>query len=117
MFHDDSLKLIRKLKDSQNNYIWTAGSIQTGAPDLLLGKSYVINQDMATPAANAKAVLYGDFSKFIIRDVMQVEVFRLNELYIRNGQIGFIAFARSGSVLVDAGTKPVRGHQLAQAES
>jgi HK97 family phage major capsid protein len=118
MLHDDSLKYYRKVKDAQNNYIWTMGNVQTGTPDQLLGSVYVINNEMAnTSTANAKSVLYGDFSKFWIRDVLEVSVQRLNELYALNNQVGFVGFKRTGSVVMDAGTHPLRGHQNAQAES
>jgi HK97 family phage major capsid protein len=100
MFNDSSLKALRKLKDGQGNPIWQPGLVQ-GAPDKILGYDYVINQDVATMAASAKSVLFGDFSKFFIRDVMDLSIFRIGEKYIENGQVGFVAFSRHDSTLVD----------------
>jgi HK97 family phage major capsid protein len=117
MFPKTMLTAVRKLKDGNNNYVFTMGDIRVGAPDTLLGKGYVINPQMTATGVNAVPVLYGDFSKYLVRTAMQVEIHRMNEMFIQNGQIGFIAFARSGGVLLDAGTHPVVGYKLAQAAS
>ena len=59
-------------------------------------------------AANAKSVLFGDFNRYIIRDVMDLMLVRFGELYMGSGQIGFTAFARADANLQDAGMHPVR---------
>jgi len=76
-------------------------------PDTVNGYPYVINNDMAVMAANAKSVLFGDFSNYMIRDVLGVEVIRLVERYAEFNQVAFIAWARSDGALIDAGTHPV----------
>lgn len=106
MLHDSTLKAIKKLKDSYGRYIWLPGTTQN-APDSILGYEYVINNDMAVMAANAKSVLFGDLSNFYVRDVMDVTLFRISEKYIENGQVGFLAFARADSGVLDAGTHPI----------
>jgi HK97 family phage major capsid protein len=68
-FADSTLQAIRKLKDGQGNYLWQMGNVQTGAPDLLLGKPYSINDDVAAIATGAKAVIFGDHSKYFVRKV------------------------------------------------
>lgn len=100
MFNDNTLKVIRKLKDSQGIPLWQP-SLQIGVPDTILGYRYVINQDVASMAANAKSILFGDFRKFFIRDVMDVSIFRMGEKYIDSGQVGFVAFSRHDSVMSD----------------
>ncbi|QKE74763.1 phage major capsid protein [Arthrobacter citreus] len=100
MLNDNSLKAIRKLKDSQGNPLWQPGLVQ-GAPDKILNYNYTINQDMPTMAANAKSLLFGDLSTFIIRDVMDLSIFRMGEKFIDSGQVGFVAFSRHDSVLTD----------------
>jgi HK97 family phage major capsid protein len=100
MLNDSSLKALRKLKDGQGNPIWQPGLVQ-GAPDKILGYDYIINQDIATMAASAKSMLFGDFSNFFIRDVMDLAIFRIGEKYIENGQVGFVAFSRHDSTLAD----------------
>ena len=58
----------------------------------------------AAMAANAKSMLFGNYKKFIIRDVMDTTLFRMTDsAYTLRGQVGFVAFRRSGSNLIDAG--------------
>jgi HK97 family phage major capsid protein len=107
MMHDDTLKALRKLKDSQQRPIFVPGyetGNPGGAPDRLLGREIVINQHMPAMAANAKSILFGDFSKYLIRDVMDLTLFRMTDSkYTEKGQVGFLAFQRSGANMVDIG--------------
>lgn len=109
MMHDSSLKVVRKIKDSQNRPIFVPGyeagaMINGGAPDTLMGRPIYICQEMATMAANAKSILFGDFRKYIVRDVMDLTLFRMTDsAFTLLGQVGFVAFMRSGGNLVDAG--------------
>jgi HK97 family phage major capsid protein len=82
--------------------------LTAGQPDTILGYPYIINQSMTTPATGVKSILFGDFSKYIIRDVREVELRRLDELYAVLGQTAFLAFARTDGDLLDAGTHPVK---------
>jgi len=108
MMADASVAKIRKLKDSQNLPIWQAGSPTAGEPDLLLGYPIIINNDVPVMAANAKSILFGDFSKYIVRRVKDITLLRLNERYAESHQVGFLAFARFDGDLIDAGTHPIR---------
>lgn len=107
MLHDDALKMLRKIKDSQGRPIFVPGyemGNPGGAPDRLLGREIVINQNMPAPGASAKSVLFGQFSKYLIRDVMDVTLFRMTDsAYTLKGQVGFVAFCRSGANLLDVG--------------
>ncbi|ERS12014.1 gp36 major capsid [Marinobacter sp. EN3] len=103
MFHDQTLKHLKMMKDDQNRPLWVPG-VAVGEPDTIDGSGYVINQHMPELAAGAKALLYGDFSKYIIRDVMQFMLFRMTDSkYTEKGQVGFLAFMRSGGGLMDVG--------------
>jgi HK97 family phage major capsid protein len=106
MMNDSTLKAIKKLKDSYGRYLWLPGTSQN-APDTIMNYGYVINNDMASMAANAKSVLFGDLSTFYVRDVMDITLFRISEKYIENGQVGFLAFYRGDSAALDAGTHPI----------
>ena len=107
MMHDSSLKALRKIKDDNGRPIFVPGYEQGnpgGAPDRLLGREIVINQYMASMAASAKSILFGDFSKYLIRDVMDVTLFRMTDsAFTLKGQVGFVAFCRSGGNMVDNG--------------
>lgn len=107
MMHDSTVKALRKLKDTQNRPIFVPGYEQGnpgGAPDRLLGRPIYISQEMPAMAANAKSILFGDFSKYVIRNVMDLTLFRMTDsAFTLNGQVGFVAFMRAGGRLIDAG--------------
>lgn len=107
MFHDSTLKVIRKIKDTQNRPIFVPGyeaGNPGGAPDRLMGRPITINQHMPVMAANAKSIIFGQMSKYLIRDVMDLTLFRMTDsAYTRKGQIGFLAFQRCGGNLIDVG--------------
>jgi HK97 family phage major capsid protein len=100
LFKDSSIKLVRKLKDADNQYLWQPG-LQAGAPDTLLGKPVYADPDMAAATTGLVSVLFGDFSYYWIRDVDGIAFQRLNELYAENGQIGFRAFHRTDGELLN----------------
>lgn len=103
MFHDTTLREIKKLKDTTGRPLWLPGH-DVGAPDTINGKPYTINQQMPVMAANAKSILFGDFSHYKIRDVMAMLLFRFTDsAYTKKGQIGLLAWMRSGGNLVDVG--------------
>lgn len=106
MMNDATLKVIRKLKDSQNRPIFLPGydGLGNAMGDSILGYGVTINQDMAVPAANAKSILFGDFSRYTIRDVMGMTLFRFEDsAYAKLGQVGFLAWMRTGGTLTDGG--------------
>lgn len=107
MLADSTLKVVRKIKDSNGRPIFVPGYEQGnpgGAPDRLLGRQIVINDDVAAMAANAKSILFGDFKKYVVRKVMDLTLFRMTDsAFTLNGQVGFVAFQRMGGNLIDAG--------------
>jgi HK97 family phage major capsid protein len=109
MFHDTILAAIRGLKDvTSGQYLWQPG-MQAGVPDRLFGYRYVVNQSMASAQAQAaKIILFGDFSKYKVRDVAGIRLVRLDELFAQTDQVGFVAFLRSDGQLLDAGTNPIK---------
>jgi HK97 family phage major capsid protein len=101
MMNDKTLAAFRKLKGSDGQYIVAAG-INSGVPTSLLGQPVVINNDMPDIAANAKAVLYGDFSKYVIRYVagLNFKVFE-DAKYAELDQTGFLGLGRFDGLLTD----------------
>jgi HK97 family phage major capsid protein len=111
MMHDDMLALIRKITlitgtTVTPEWAWQPG-LAPGAPDTILGKPYTINQDIPQPTNGNKGLLFGDFSKYIIRDVIGGQLLRLNERYADYLQVGFIYYMRTDGDLLDAGTDPI----------
>ena len=101
MFNDSTLKALRKIKDSDGLYIWQTPNARTDEPATLLGNSYSVNQDMAAIATGNKTVLYGDFSRYVVRLVRDFSVKRLIERYAEFYQVGFLGFARFDGELMD----------------
>lgn len=105
MTADTSIRVIRKIKDTQGRPIFNPGyetGVPGGAPDTLLGYPIVVNDDVATMAANAKSIAFGQLSQYVIRDVMDVQVRRFDDsAFALNGQVGFCGWARTGGNLLD----------------
>lgn len=109
MLHDLSLAKVRKLKDSQNRPLWEP-SLQVGAPSLINGRPYVVNNDMPVMAASAKSILFGDFNAgYIVRQVRDRQAMRLTERYADFLQVGFLAFERHDGKPDDPGA--IRAYQ------
>lgn len=90
LFHRDILKAIRKLKDSQNQYIWVPG-LQNGVADTILDLPYVLDEFAPnTITTGLYTALLGDFSYYWIVDALSVSIQRLDELYAETNQVGFI---------------------------
>ena len=101
MFNDQTFGYLRKMTDSTGRLLWQDGYVN-GAPATFNNKRYWINNDMANIATGAKTVIYGDFSKFVVRRVNSLVLKRLNELYAGSDSVGFVSFIRADSKLTDA---------------
>lgn len=114
VFADSTLRELKRLKDAEGRPLWVPG-LTANAPDTILGYEYVVNDDVAAMAAGARSILFGDMSKFIIRDVRDVQLRRLDERYAEFDAVAFVAFSRHDSKVIDAGTGPIRYMQNAAA--
>jgi len=113
-FAQPTRKVIRKLKDTAGRPIWAPSyeaGISAGLADELLGHPIQINNHMPSPAANAKSIAFGKLDEYMIRDAMEVTLFRFEDsAYISKGQIGFLAWARAGGNLLDTGAVKTYQH-------
>jgi HK97 family phage major capsid protein len=107
MMNDGTLKALKEVLDKYGRPLWKPG-LASGDPDTINGYPYWINNDVATLAASAKTVLFGQMKKYLVRRVKSLQVLRLSERYADYGQIAFIGFARYDGNLLDAGTHPVK---------
>lgn len=112
MLNDATLRDLKLIKDEEDRPIWLPG-VAVREPDLILGYQYTVNQDMANQGESAKPLLFGDFSKFVVRDVRGVTLLRLVERYADYHQVGFLAFLRNDSRGLNAGTGPIKFFQNA----
>lgn len=94
MLSDPIVKAVRKLKDGQGNYLWQLGNYQAGVPANLLGYNVVVNQDMSQAMTTGqKIMLFGDFSKYIVRKVGAPTIGVMKERFWPNtGVAGLIRF-------------------------
>lgn len=100
MMNDAVVKYLRKFKDSDGQYMWQPG-MQAGVADRLMGYPIVLNQNMDSAfTTGKKLVLFGDFSKFVIRDVASVRFYRLDERYRDLDQTAFVALLRMDSKIL-----------------
>lgn len=107
MGHDSTILKLRSMVDGQSRPVWEP-SLQVGQPGTLYGYPVVTNQSMASYAATARVLAFGDFSKYVIRDVAQIEIMRLDERYAEAHQVAFLGFSRHDGDLLDAGTDPIK---------
>lgn len=101
MFRDTTLASIRKLKDGQGNYLWQMGDVRIGAPDLILGKPYSVNDDTPAIATGNKSVLFGDFGRYTVRKVGRPLIGTVRERFWP--KIGLAGLIRFDGELLDAG--------------
>lgn len=99
VLNDSTVKALRKLKDSNGNYIWSP-SVSAGIPDTIMNLPYYTSSYVPESTAGSKAIAFGDFSYYWIADRKGFTFKRLNEVFAMNGQIGFIASKRVDGRLI-----------------
>ena len=104
---DGLVKAVKKLKDGEGRPLWVPG-VAVREPDTILGYRYAVDMEIPTPAASAITAYFGDFSKFLLRDVGGMQMLRLTERYAEYLQVAFLLFSRHDSILLDAGTHPIK---------
>lgn len=98
IMNDTTLKAIRKLKDSDGNYLWTKGF--NGEPETILGRPVYTSQFAPEIGAGNRIIAFGDMSYYTIGDRSKRTFQRLNELYSANGQVGFRGYERVDGKLI-----------------
>lgn len=99
LMNDSSVKALRKLKDSNGQYLWQP-SLTAGTPDTLMGRPVYTSAFMPAMAADAKSILFGDLSYYWVADRQGRSFRRLGELFAPNGQVGFLATQRVDGKLI-----------------
>ena len=100
---------VRKLKDGQGNYLWQP-SFVAGQPATLAGYPITEVADMPDVAANANAILFGDFKRgYIVIDRTGVRVMR--DPYTNKPYVHFYTTKRVGGGLLNP--EPLRALKIA----
>lgn len=114
MMSQAARRMVRKLKDTSNRPIWSPSydeGISASMPDRLLGYEVVVNNAMAAPAANARSIAFGLFDRYLIRNVMDLQVFRFEDsAFMTKAQVGFLAWTRVGGNLLDVNAVKLYQH-------
>jgi len=97
--NDATVKLIRKLKDGNGQYLWQP-SVQAGQPDTILNRPVKTSSFVPTVETGAKTIAFGDFGYYWVADRQGRSFQRLNELYAATGQVGFRATQRVDGKLI-----------------
>lgn len=99
LLNDSTVKALRKLKDSNGNYIWQP-SVREGEPDRILNRPYRTSIYVPELAEGNRVMAFGDYSYYWIADRQGRSFKRLNELYAATGQVGFLACERVDGKLI-----------------
>lgn len=104
MLNDSTLAYIKKLTlgSSDSTPLWLP-SMREGEPATLWGYRYVINQDFESIATNKSIMAFGDWSYYLMREVLGTTFVRTDELYLNNFSVGFYAFGRYDGKLIPVG--------------
>jgi HK97 family phage major capsid protein len=109
MMHDTLLRDLKGVIDGNGRPIFRSAIDAVGGIDNIMGYPIHINQDMPDSGTSTnKALLFGNFKKYITRIVRPMVMLRLVERYADAHQVGFLAFERLDGDLLDAGTNPLK---------
>jgi len=100
LLRDSTVATIRKVKDSDGQYLWQP-SLQIGVPDTLLGKPVRTDPNVAATGTSAKSVLFGDFSQYFVRFVNGVRFERSDDYAFNSDLVTYRAILRADGDLVD----------------
>jgi HK97 family phage major capsid protein len=90
LFHRDAIKIVSKLKDTTNQYLWQPG-LQAGQPDRLL--NFPVDESERVPSTFTTGLYVGLLAVwryYEIADALDMEMQQLNELYAGTNQVGWI---------------------------
>ena len=95
-----TLALVRKLKDSNGQYLWQP-SVQAGAPSTLLGNPVRTDDAMAAATTGLVSVIFGDLAGYYARFAGPVRVERSDDFAFANDLVSFRFIQRADGDIVD----------------
>ena len=103
VMHDSVWLYVRKLVDGNGQPLFqesfrVPGEIRVHGFPVVISNS--LNNAITT---GLKTMVFGAMNKFLIRDVANIRIQRLDELYAANGAVGFTAWARTDSKILASG--------------
>lgn len=100
LMNDTTASLVRRIKTTDGVYAWQP-SLVAGAPDLILGKPVFIDPFIASPAANAKTIIFGDWSQYFVRYAGALRFERSDDFAFDFDLVSFRALLRADAALID----------------
>ncbi|GGC87383.1 phage major capsid protein [Halopseudomonas salina] len=95
-----TLAALRKLKDTEGNYLWRPG-LEAGEPGILLGYRYEEDENMPDVAADSLPLAFGDIRRaYTIADVQGTRVLR--DPFTNKPYVHFYTTKRVGGGLMDS---------------
>lgn len=105
MLNDSTVKAIRQLEigSADSRPLWQP-SLRDGEPDTIHGYKYYVNNDMdaLSSGASSDVVLFGDFSKYIVRMSKDFTLKPLFERYADEMVVAYFMYCRADGELMDA---------------
>jgi len=104
MAHDNIIAAVRALGvGATNDFPIFIPSLEVGQPDRIFGVPVYVNNDMQSSIATAtKTMIAADFSKYVVRNAGGVQMLRLNERFADELEVGFVAYKRSDSKVLNS---------------
>lgn len=100
MMNTNTLSVIAKLKDGNDNYLWRPG-LAEGQPSTLLGYPVYEDENMPDIATNALPIAFGNFQRgYTIVDRTGTSILR--DPYTRKGYVGFYSRKRVSGAVVNS---------------
>jgi len=100
LMNDSTAARVRKLKDSQGQYVWER-ALQVGDPALIEGRPIYYDPFLPAVATSARSIFFGDFSSLKVRIAGGIRFERSNEYAFGNDQVAFRALVRTDAAVVD----------------
>jgi len=109
MMHDSTLKAIKSIDfgTADARPLYQVSAIAGEAPTIE-GYKFIVNNDMDEIAAGKVSMIFGEFSKFKIRNIAQPRMKVDMSIFVKTDQIGMGLFQRVDSKVLDAGTGPIK---------
>jgi HK97 family phage major capsid protein len=109
MMHDDILKVVEKIVDSNGRPIFRPATEAVGSVPTIYNRPVFINQDMdATVVEDNESIVFGDFNHYVIRRALNPVLMRLAERYAEYFQTGFVMFDRWDGDVVGGANRALR---------
>jgi HK97 family phage major capsid protein len=100
VMNDTTASLVRRIKSTDGVYVWQP-SVVVGAPDSILGKPVFIDPFVASPAASAESIFFGDWSAYFVRYAGGIRFERSDDFAFGNDLVSFRGILRADAALVD----------------